>query len=123
MQTLSYGVKLPETGDSGEDFFPAMEDNFTQLNDHTHNGTNSSKIAGSAVTPVTQSVLAASWSATSGGTYRQLITLPGTQTYDTSKIEVRLSTGHQILPTIEKVSSTTFYIYVNDNSLALTVLY
>lgn len=119
MQTLSYGYKLPETDDTGDTFWPALEDNIQQLNDHTHNGTNSALLA-----VATQSILAASWSADlGGGSYRQLITLPGSRTFDGTSIEMRLSSGHIIYPTIEKVSATTYYVYTNDNTVNMTAVY
>ena len=39
--TLSYGFVRPATGDKGSVFFPALEDNITQLNSHDHDGTDS----------------------------------------------------------------------------------
>lgn len=119
MLTLSYGFKKPETDDTGDVWFPAMAANMQQLNDHSHNGTDSARL-----TATTQSLLAASWSADlGGGSYRQLVTMPAGLTFDAVTIEVRLSNGTVIHPTITKVSSTTFYVYVNDNTLDLTVVY
>lgn len=118
MQTLSYGYKKPANPDTGDLWFPALELDIQMLNDHTHNGVDSAPLATSQ-----QSALAANWVATSGGTYRQLMTMPTGLLYDSSQIWVRRSTGEQAYPTVEKVSSTTFYIYTNDNSLAYTVNY
>jgi hypothetical protein len=124
MQTLSYGYLKPQTGDKGSIFFPALEADIQQLNDHTHNGVNSALISSSSITPLTQNILAASWVATSGGTYRQLVSVTGGLSYDQFIVSVKLTaTGHLIYPTIEKVSSTTFYVYTNDNSLDYTLVY
>lgn len=124
MQTLSYGYVKPETGDRGTVFWPALEDNIQQINDHNHDGLNSAKLLSSAVTAVTQTVLAASWSAQGGGTYKQTVTMPAGMAYDDYGIVVKLSVlGHVIYPTIEKVTATTYDIYINDNTLALKVLY
>lgn len=116
MQNLTRGIKKPENSDSGSEWFPAVATNFSRLSE--------------AVNVTAQTALAASWVATSGGTYRQLVTIPTSLTnsphsltFDTLALEVRLSDGSVIHPTIEKVSSTTFYIYINDNTLSLTVLY
>lgn len=118
MLTLSYGYLKPELDDTGDVWMTAMETNIQAFNDHTHNGTNS------AIIPVTtQAISSGSWVATSGGTYRQLVTLPGALLFDGLSIEMRLSTGHVVYPTIEKVSSTTYYVYINDNSLSLTAVY
>lgn len=125
MQTLSYGFKKPETGDTGSVFFPALEDNITQLNDHNHDGTDSAKIPSSSSTVVTASVAAASWVATANGTYRQLLTIPAAITAVTDvAISFRDSTTMDpYYLKVEKVSSTTFYAYINDNSVTLTVVY
>lgn len=122
--TLSYGYKLPSTGDRGSTFFPDLEDDIQQLNDHDHNGTNSALLAISAVAITTQAISSGSWVATSGGTYKQTVTMPGSLTYDAVSMEFRLTTGkHIIFPTIEKVSSNTYDIYINDNTQGVTVLY
>lgn len=119
MQTLSYGFKKPQNDDTGDVFWPALSANWQLVNDHTHDGVNTPLVA-----VATQSLLSASWSADlGGGLYRQLVTLAGGRTFDGTSIEIRLSSGHVIFPTIEKVSSTTFYVYVNDNSLNLTAVY
>lgn len=124
MQTLSYGFLKPQTGDKGSAFFPALEGDIQQLNDHTHNGVNSSLLPSTSISPTTQALSSASWVATSGGTFRQLVTMPGGLIYDNFVVSVKLtSTKHLIYPTIEKVSATTFYVYTNDNSLDYTVVY
>ena len=122
--TLSYGFKLPVNGDRGGTFFPDLAADITQLNDHNHNGTNSAQLSIQGIAVTTQAIASGSWVATSGGTYRQLVTLPGTLTYDAVSMEFRLTTAkHIIFPTIEYVSSTTFYIYTNDNTLGVTAIY
>jgi hypothetical protein len=124
MNTLSYGFKQPETGDLGSVWFPALEDDIEQLNDHTHNGTNSSKLATSATTSQTSTIASGSWSATSGGTYKQTITLPAGLTWGTFAATFILTTsGHVVHPVVEKVSSTSYDVYTNDNSLGYTAIY
>ena len=61
MITLGYGFKRPSSGDKGSAFFPALEDNITQLNDHTHNGVNSAPLAATAVTTQSVSVAVIDW--------------------------------------------------------------
>jgi hypothetical protein len=119
LETLTYGFEkatLPTTADV---WMPAFERNWQKVNDHTHNGVNSAQIANTTAT-----VSSASWgSDLGGGRYRQLITLPGTMQFDSTRIEVRRSTGQMAYPTIEKVSATTFYIYTNDNSVSYILNY
>lgn len=122
--TLSYGYKLPQDGDRGSTFFPDLEADIQQLNDHNHNGTNSAQLTIQAVAITTQAISSASWVAQGGGTFKQTVTLPGTLTYDAIAMQFRItSSKHIIYPTIEKVSGTTYDIYVNDNSIGVTALY
>lgn len=122
MQTLTYGFKKPQTRDSGTTLWSALEGNIQQLNDHTHNGVNSSKLTTSAITATTQSIASGSWSATSQGNYRQLITLSGLL-YDEVNIGFKNSSGHVVYLEVEKVSSTTYYVYTNDASMDYTAVY
>lgn len=128
MQTLSYGYKLPEDGDRGNIFFPGLEDNIQRLNDHTHNGSNSSLLTAASSVATTQTVSAASWVAYgSDGYYRQLVTMPTGIAFETHAIEFRISggtfDGHVFYPNIEKVSATTFYVYINDNTQTIKAIY
>lgn len=124
MNTLSYGVKQPQTGDKGSVFFPALEDDLDYLNDHAHDGVTGVKITATNITAVTQSVLSGSWVATSGGTYRQLLTVANGKNFDDVDIVFRDSTSKQkMYLATEKVSATTFYVYINDNSIGLTASY
>lgn len=117
--TLSYGYKKPSDPTYGDLFWPALEDDIQLLNDHTHNGTNSARIASE-----TQNISSASWgSDLGGGSYRQLLTVPTGFTYANCRIEVRRSTGEVVYPTIERVSSSTFYLYTNNNSIDYVVSY
>lgn len=118
--TLSYGYKKPSAPTAGDLWFPAMETNIQLMNDHTHNGTNAPFLAKDS-----QEASSGSWgSDLGGGTYRQLITMTNSRVYDSSNIEVRVtSTKNIVYPTIEKVSSNTFYIYTNDNSVGFTIYY
>lgn len=122
MLTLSYGYKKPQTRDSGSTLWTALEDNIQRVNDHTHNGVNSSKITTASVTATTQSVPEADWVSTSQGNYRQLITLSGLL-FDEINIDFRNESGHPVFLEVEKVSSTTYYVYTNDNSMTYTAVY
>lgn len=124
MNTLSYGVKKPQTGDKGSVWFPEMEDNMQYLNDHTHDGSTGAPVPATNIQAVTQSVLAAAWVATSGGTYRQLLTVANSKNFDDVDVIFRDSTTKQKLYLgTEKVSATTYYVYINDNSISLTASY
>lgn len=128
--TLTYGFVKPQTGDKGSVFFPDLEDDIQQLNDHTHNGTNSAKLTAAAMAVVTQAISAASWGADlGGGTYRQTITVPASLTgnggtYDNHAVQFRnTANGRMLYLQTEKVSSTTYYLWINDNSIDVTAVY
>ena len=125
MQILSYFFKKPETGDKGSVFWPALEDDIQQLNDHTHDGVNSSILSPFAITAITQSLLAANWVATSGGTYRQLVVMPGVATLNSHYVVFKDQTAFtkQLFLETEKVGANTYYVYINDNSVDITAYY
>lgn len=122
MQTLTYGLKKPTTGDTGATVFPAMEGNITQLDAHNHNGTNSPKLTAGASVALTATLLAASWIATSNGNYRQAVTLPASLSYDTTKISTRVA-DVEVVAKIEKISSSQYYVYSNDNTVDFLAVY
>lgn len=123
MLTLSFGFKKPETNDKGDVVFPALEANIQQMNDHDHNGTNSKKISSASIEPLSETLLAANWVATTNGRFRQLVNLPASLTYDLTGFDCRLSNGDIFYPTIEKVAAGQFYLYINDNTQNVTVIY
>jgi hypothetical protein len=120
MQTLSKGYFKPQNTDTGDVWMPAIATDMQMLNDHTHDGVTSQLLA---VTTV--SILAAAWVAApiGGGIYRQLVTLPAGFNYDTSEVWFHLSTGELVFPSVERVSTTTFYAYTSDNTLAYTAFF
>ncbi len=124
MLTLSYGYKKPQTNDKGSVFWTALENDIQRLNDHTHNGTNSPKLTSASITAVTLSLLAVDWvSVGTAGNYRQLATITGAQLFDDSAFEFRGTVdGKQYFLDYEKVSSNTFYVYINDNAKPITVV-
>ena len=125
MNTLTYGIQVPQTGDIGSVFFPALEDNFTQLDAHNHDGVTSSKIMSSSVKSTTQSILAAAWVAVAGvaGLYNQVVTMPTGLQYDDYVPMFKMSTGDLLFLTVEKASATSYTVYCNDNTLTVTALY
>lgn len=121
--TLSKGYITPTNGDKVT-FWDQLNANFTRLNNHVHDGSDSQQLPLSALTRLTSTAPAANWVASGAPSpWKQTITLPTTLSFDTTQIEIRDSTGDRIFTKIVKLTSTTFDIYVNDNSLTLTVLY
>lgn len=124
MLTLTYGFKKPQTGDRGPTVFPAMEENIQKLNDHTHDGLNSSLLSSASIAAVTQTLLAGSWVSQGNGLYKQTVTLPGALTYSATNISFEHgTTGDLLYLTVNKVSSSQYDVFINDNSIGLKVRY
>lgn len=116
---LSHGYEKPATPDTGDTFWPMLERNIQRMNDHTHDGLDGAQLAATV-----EDVLAANWGADLGnGSYKQTLTLPEPMEFDTSRIEVRRSTGEMAYPDMVKVSATTFDLYTNDNTVSYKVSY
>lgn len=114
MIILSKGWKLPETGDFGNTWFPALEDNINQLNTHNHDGVNSEKVSGVSVTATKLTVLTASFTLQSPGVYRASLTVPSGGLVDNVKPVVKDPTTKNILHLDqEKQSATQLYLYIN----------
>ncbi len=122
MLNLPYGLKNPQNGDLGSVVFPAMNANITQLDAHNHNGTNSPLLGPASSVAATQAIASGSWVATTNGNYRQAVTLVGLD-YDKIQVSIKTSSGHQVFPKIEKISTTQYYVYTNDNSVGFTAVY
>lgn len=125
--TLSFGFVRPTTGDRGSVFFPALEDNITQLNSHTHNGTDSANILPSAIvtTGFTSAISAASWGAATNGIYTQTITVPAgvTEINNYNVYFYNSSTYERLLLSMTRASATTYTVSINDNTVNLVAVY
>jgi hypothetical protein len=122
MLTLSYGFQKPQTNDRGNIVFPALEQNFQQLNDHDHNGVNSKPINSSFLEKTNVSVPAINWALVAGGHYTQTVTLPLALEYDKVILTFRLTDGTQVHPTVKKASLTQFTVDFDDPSQTLVCL-
>jgi hypothetical protein len=115
MITLTFGVLKPENGDKGSVFFPALEDNLQQLNDHDHDGLNSSKISSLGVIPTNAFVdlLVANFSDQGNDVWRATVTAPaGVLNVDYFNPYFVLG-DDRVYPTYERINNTSFYIYMN----------
>lgn len=128
--TLSYGYVKPATGDRGSTFFPALENDIQQLNDHTHNGVDSAFLPPASLGKYTSTISAGSWASDGAGNYSQTVTVPsgisGAATYNDIKyyhIIFNDASGNRCFPTVTRASSTTYTVTVNDNSLVFTAYY
>ncbi len=114
MIILSKGYKKPETGDFGDIWFPALEDNIDLSNSHSHNGVNGEKISGINLASSTLTVLAASFADQGDGYWRATVTVPSGGLVDNFVVAVKdPTTKDPINLKMEKLSSTQFYLYTN----------
>lgn len=127
MQTLSYGYKLPQTPDKGTDFFPALEDNIQQLNDHAHDGNDSALLSATSSQAVTQALVAADWVLVANGIYKQTVNTPTDIGIDTHAVSFKITdgakAGHFLLLSVERVSATSYDVFINDNTQNVTAIY
>lgn len=127
MIVLSFGYKKPQAGDKGSLFFPALEFDIQRLNDHNHDGNNSTKLTAQSIVGIADTISSAGWVSLGGGNYHQVVTMPPSTTFDLYAMAFRITsgpdTGAEIHPTIVKVGVNTYDIEVNDNTIDLSVLY
>lgn len=113
MQTLSYGYQLPETTDFGDVWFPALESNIQRVNSHNHDGVNSAPLASANVVATVQTVNSGSFSA-SGDKFRALVNTPSGKDFDNFAVICKDPTSKdQMYLEVEKITDTTFYVYIN----------
>lgn len=123
--TLTYGQKIPSAGDRGVPLFQDLEDNFTRIDGHSHNGIDSPLLSAQVFPGATQTITAAGWVTYGGptGHYRQLVTMATGFLFATTHISFRTTTGQYIYPTVERVSNTTYYVYTIDNTIDYLSVY
>ncbi len=125
--TLNYGFILPNTGDKGSVWFPALETNITKLADHNHNDSNSARIPSTNISAVKVSlddpVLGQpAWTTESAGKFYKDITIPNDANYADVFVMVKNAAGEQMFLDIKPVSGNTkkFKVYSNDSGLSAT---
>jgi hypothetical protein len=127
MKTLSNGYKLPENKDKGSSFFPALEYDIQRINDHRHDGNDSTPLSTTSLERITVVISSANWQAVDAGQYRQLITTPAGIVQDNAQPVFKVNGGDHggavIYPEIKWISETQYYISVNDPSISIKVIY
>lgn len=118
--TLSNGYIQPENPDTGDIFWPALNTDIQLMNNHVHDG-----LTGNILPSVTQTILSSAWVAVSGqaGTYSQVVTVPTQFSFDSVNVSFKLSNGTQIYPTVTRVNSSEFTVFINDNSQNIVAVY
>lgn len=123
MQTLSHGIKKPQTGDVGQPLFDDLALNFQIQNDHSHNGTDSVKLPASSLLKLTQPVPAANWATPINGIYSQSITITGGLLLDETTVSFRDASGNLLILGFDKVTPSIYKVYCNDPTLEVTAVY
>jgi hypothetical protein len=123
--TLSKGYKLPLTGE--RTFWSSLEFNIQLNNSHKHDGTDGEQIVAKDISKPTANLSAGSWTVVGGGTYKQTVTVPAGYLVDNINPKFYITSGgqagYQVHPTVRKVSSTTFDVFTNDNTVGYTIIY
>jgi len=132
MQTLTYGYQKPEDGDRSTTWFPALASNVQKLNDHTHDGVNSSQVnpAGLDKTNFSQSFAAGDsggWIADGAypGNYYKDISVPaGVLEINDYFVKLIDSSVNSVLSlSWERIDAQSYRVHSNDNTLALLIKY
>ena len=114
MIILSKGYKKPQTGDFGDVWFPALEDNIDLSNSHNHDGVDGEQIDSISLNATKATVLAGAFSDNGDGYWKALVTIPTGKLVDNFCVTVKDPTTKDVIHAkLEKFSSTQFYIYLN----------
>lgn len=115
MIVLSNGYKLPETGDFGDVWFPALEDNIQRVNDHTHDGSNSNKLPATSLTGVIQTISSGSFAGSAGVFTATITVFGGTVDVDNKHFIFRdPTTKEPLYLKYTKVSATQIEVTINE---------
>jgi len=122
------GYKIPQTGD--RDFWSYLTFNWLRASAHSHDGVDSELLSPKNFSKGTAAIAAANWSSVSGqaGTYKQTLTVPAGYDVDKMQVKFYISTagpqaGHEVLLSVRKVTSSTYDVFINDNTLDLVAIY
>lgn len=114
MIILSHGYKKPQTGDFGDVWFPALEDNIDLSNSHNHDGVSGEKINSISLTANILTITSGSFVDQGNGYWRALVTVPSSGLVDNFAITIKdPTTKDPVFLKMEKFSSTQFYVFTN----------
>jgi len=123
MNNLTYGRKEPEDGDKGAQFWDALSANTVLDDAHTHDGVNSSVLSSKHMTRGAVAVTGSGWSA-SGTRIRKTVTVPtGWSLSSSGPVFLLNASGDRIYPHYERITATSFYLYMPVDNLAVDCLF
>ena len=121
---LSFGYIKNQSGDKGSVFWPDLEFNIQRINDHSHNGVNSTRLDSTSIDPITQTVPNTGWASLGDGNFKQTITvLAGVNLYKKVPIIFDALTTKLLNLSCHITSASTYDVWTNDSSLSLKVIY
>jgi hypothetical protein len=131
MVTTSYGYRVPEAGDRAKGslgWYESIEFDIERLNDHSHNGIDSAQLNVNSFSPFTATLAAADWVVSGSGYSQDASTPVGID--DISNFNVKFimtapagMVGEVAYLGYDRLTATTYRVYCNDNTVALTVLF
>lgn len=114
MIILSKGYKKPESGDFGDEWFPAIEDNIDRVNSHNHDGINSETLVSQNISASFQTILVGAFVDQGNGYWKATVATPGGLPVDNFAIKFRDPTLKEAMhPRFEKVTATSIDVYIN----------
>lgn len=131
MHVTTYGYEIPDTGDPAKGangWFAAIVFNFERLDDHNHDGNNSSLLSLESFAPYTQSIAAADWVSSVSG-YKQTLIVPlGITEINNYNLKFVFTApagvvGQGAYLGWKRLTATTYELYCNDNTAAFTAYY
>ena len=122
---LPYGFIAQDNGDeSSLQWMVDQRANWVRLDAHTHDGSNSAPINPANIVKQTQAIASASWVLVDDGIYRQQISMPTGYEYEGAFIKFNEDlSGDEYLLETEKTGTSSYWVYINDNTLDITARY
>ena len=115
---LSNGVIIPETTDSGDTVFSALETDLTLLNQAL---VDSSSHPAATLQSFTKTILPANWTVEATGGYKFRLTW--SENVNAHRAAYMLFNGSQVIMTrVNVIGNKAIDVYINDNTLTIMVL-
>jgi len=121
-------IEKPLNKDQGNDVFATLEAFMERLATHDHTGQDSKVISLNISKDIElfQVGINLTWTAQGDDIYRATVPVPVATTYDASIRKFLFDDGAgnfaEFYPRVEKIDANNYYVYVNDNTLDITVV-
>jgi hypothetical protein len=120
-------IQKPSDNDVGNDVFNVLETFMDRLATHSHSGADSQKITLNIEKDFTTFTVGVDlfWTDLGNDVYRGQLTVPAGADVDNNIRRFYYNDGttwREFFPTVEKIDSTNYYIYSNDNTINVRVV-